>query len=1315
MKQFTNLYPVSKTLRFELKPELLEGQTIDDFWNVYLNGIEDETLHKLYLKDKGRNDNYPIMKAILDQFHKRFIASALENFEVGDKGVTWESLTLSYQEDKKSKTFQKLQEEMREKIHKTFEEHEWWPYLSSYSKLIGTLMKKLIEEDDDFAESIIESYTEIELDRKKMLKAIETFERFSVYFEKYQENRNNMYSEKAQNTSIANRIVNDNFPNFIDNIAVYQRLKEYCPNELKTIEDNLSGYLKGRTLDDIFVPEYYNNCLNQTGIEAYNWLLGGSPNEGVLGINSVGNRYLQHHPESSLKLRHLQMKPLYKQILSDRVRIAFLPEQFKSDEELIQSVSAFFEGIDSSDLFPHIQDTMNLLKDSDTDLTKIYVIGTNLTKLSTLLYGDWSVLGEKLRSRMVKGKGKQAQVDLNKEIGAWLENKCFSLAQIQEVESELMELSAHPLSVVELFTTLTVWDYNPSSHEWTKVSLLKLCKESRITKYNVLVNEYKKGVSIKSDAAKENLKSVLDSYMKLLHVIELLRLGTKATYLEKDDFYIPYDQLFDSNDNTVLISHIVPLRMKVQSYLTRKLTDTGKMLLKFDSPTLADGWDANKEVANNATILLKDDKYYLMIMNPSNKPNISEGVCKSGNYQKIVYHQISDASKDIPNLMEENGITVRKTGRKDMDGINRRLEAEKDRLLPAEINRIRKARSYLKSSDTFNTADSQTYLAYYMQRIIEYKKGEMEFHFKSPKEYGCYQDFIDDVIQQKYSLSLVPFSEEVVKTWRIQGKAFLFEITNKDFREKTIGTANLHTLYWKELFSEQNFLDAIIKLNGEAELFFRKKTDAVSFVHKKGSILVNKTFSDGTPIEGELYRKFYRYFNRLDVELSDKEIQLLPKVVTKKAKFDIIKDKRYYEHKFFFHVPITINFKASGMSQKQFNERTLNILREYKEGLNIIGIDRGERNLIYVSVINQRGENLIPPRHFNLIETNTNEGIVRKYDYLTKLKQTEKNRDEARKNWTTMERITDLKSGYLSQVVHEIAKMVVRYKAIVVLEDLNFGFKRGRFNVERQVYQNFEKMLIQKLNYLAFKRDAPSQEYGNIRSGLQLTAPFTSFKELGKQSGWLFYVPAGYTSKIDPATGFVNLFNMTKPAQSLRDFFGAFDEIAYRNGLFYFTFDYSKAEFNTVKTDYRNHWTLSSHGSRIVGKEKELRDLTTEFTKIFENADIPLEKVSVDTVSALDESHLQKLWGVFKLLVKMRNSNDKVDFIISPVASDQPFLTGPYNSMKIEDADANGAYNIALKGLYWVWNNFPLEGDYLKYIKDTEWFEFIQTKPYLHK
>lgn len=1315
--QFTEIYPVDRTLRFELKPELLEGQTIDDFWSNYLDENKKDSF---YNKDKKRNDDYPIVKLILDQFHKNFISLALSSFlpESAPKCPTWNDLFDAYCKDRKSKDFANLQDKMRESISNHFKKHEWWQYISSYSKLIGSLLKQLVENDDDFVESIQERDTS--LTREKMLEALETFNRFSVYFGNYADNRSNMYKKEAQGTSIANRIVNENLPKFFDNISVYRKLKATCPNELESIQDNLKDTLKGISLDEIFTPCYFNECLTQDGIEKYNWILGGNPNEDVLGINSVGNEYLQHHPESKLKLKDLVMTQLYKQILSDRVQPSFLPQQYKSEEDLMDSVFSFLSAVEKQGLLESVKRIMETLYDNDTDLSKVYVLGSNLTKLSHLLYGDWNLLGEKLREKLVTSNTKKAQQERDKEIEKWLDNKCFSLLQIKEIEEELLEQTQHPLSTEELFTTLNIWKKENETSLWQKVSLIEQCKTAYIVQFATLRKSFKDGKSISTDESKQILKEVLDKYMELYHIVELLRLGNKSAYLEKDSFYVDYERLFESSDeDTLSLSYIIPLYNKVRSFLTRKLSNEGKMLLKFDSPTLADGWDANKEDANNATILRHSDKYYLMLINPLNKPRLEDGICENGSYRKIVYHQIADASKDLPNLMMIDGKTVRKTGRKSQDGFNHILEDLKNKYLPDEINRIRKCGSYLKTSDSFNKEDSQAYLKYYMKRLLDYKKDEMVFHFKEPNEYESYADFLNDVAMQKYSISFVSFSKDKIEEWRKENKVMLFQISNKDFKEGSCGTENIHTLYWKELFSSRNMDNTIFKLNGGAELFYRCKLSSKPFMHKKGSILVNKTLSDGTPICDEMYKHFVTHFNGKGIVLTDEEVRLLPQVKTNRAKLDIIKDKRYYEHKFFMHVPITINFKAPKITQQQFNERTLELLRQNKKQLNIIGIDRGERNLIYVSVINQRGENIIPPKHFNLIETKTYEEMTRKYNYLEKLKQTEQNRDEARKNWTTIERIKDLKSGYLSQVVHEIAKMVVKYNAIVVLEDLNFGFKRGRFNVERQVYQNFEKMLIQKLNYLAFKKDAPSPDYGNVWNGLQLTAPFTSFKDLGKQSGWLFYVPAGYTSKIDPATGFVNLFNMNKPAIDYKTFFGSFTEICYKDDMFYFTFDYSNEKFNTVRTDYTNVWTLSTHGERIVREKDELREiqLTQKFKKFFsdDGVNIPLSEVSVERIKLLEEVKLKELFGLFKLLLKMRNTNGQEDYIISPVAGENPFKTGANNYMGLTDADANGAYNIALKGLYWVHNGFPVEDKYLKYIKDTDWFKFIQTKPYLNE
>ena len=232
--------------------------------------------------------------------------------------------------------------------------------------------------------------------------------------------------------------------------------------------------------------------------------------------------------------------------------------------------------------------------------------------------------------------------------------------------------------------------------------------------------------------------------------------------------------------------------------------------------------------------------------------------------------------------------------------------------------------------------------------------------------------------------------------------------------------------------------------------------------------MVNKTYNENgerKSIPEEQYTEIYKYLNSIGTnELSEKSKKLMEegKVEYYKANYDIVKDYRYSVDKFFIHLPMTINFKAAGFSP--INNIALKNIA-LKDDMHIIGIDRGERNLIYVSVIDTKG-NIVEQRNFNIVN-----GI----DYKEKLKQKELDRDNARKNWKEIGKIKDLKEGYLSLVVHEIAKLVVKYNAIITMEDLNQGFKRGRFKVERQVYQKFETMLINKLNYLVDKDLAVDQ------------------------------------------------------------------------------------------------------------------------------------------------------------------------------------------------------------------------------------------------
>ena len=62
--QFTGLYPISKTLRFELKPI---GKTLE---NVQNKGIIDQ--------DEAKSLKYVEAKQIIDKYHKYFISEALK-------------------------------------------------------------------------------------------------------------------------------------------------------------------------------------------------------------------------------------------------------------------------------------------------------------------------------------------------------------------------------------------------------------------------------------------------------------------------------------------------------------------------------------------------------------------------------------------------------------------------------------------------------------------------------------------------------------------------------------------------------------------------------------------------------------------------------------------------------------------------------------------------------------------------------------------------------------------------------------------------------------------------------------------------------------------------------------------------------------------------------------------------------------------------------------------------------------------------------------------------------------------------------------
>lgn len=480
----------------------------------------------------------------------------------------------------------------------------------------------------------------------------------------------------------------------------------------------------------------------------------------------------------------------------------------------------------------------------------------------------------------------------------------------------------------------------------------------------------------------------------------------------------------------------------------------------------------------------------------------------------------------------------------------------------------------------------------------------------------------------------------------------------------------------------------IYKLNGEAELFFRKASLKVSHPTHPANVPIKKKNPKNKGEERIL-------------------------------KYDLIKDKRYTVDQFQFHVPITMNFKSDGTGN--INQKVVEYLRSASD-THIIGIDRGERNLLYLVVIDGNGK-ICEQFSLNEIEVEHNgEKYSTNYHDLLDIKENE--RKQARQSWQSIANIKELKEGYLSQVIHKISELIVRYKAIVVLEDLNTGFMRGRQKVEKQIYQKFEKMLIEKLNYLVFKKQNPDLP-GGLLHAYQLANKFESFNKIGKQSGILFYIPAWNTSKIDPVTGFVNLFDVKyESVDKTKCFFSKFETIRYNSERDMFEWKFNYSEFTKKSEGTQSNWTIYSYGNRIVtfrNPEKNSQwdnkeiNLTEKIKLLFEKYRIDLSSnLKEEIMNRTEKEFFIEFVSLFKLVLQMRNSwtGTDVDYLVSPVCDENGVF---YDSRKVDNtlpqnADANGAYNIARKGMLLLdkirKNSSDKKIDFS--ITNKEWLSFAQ-------
>ena len=414
---FTNKYPLSKTLRFGLLP------TADTKKSIQRDGILEN--------DRRLAESYSKMKKTIDEYHKEFIDTALGGQYIDitrycalyfNKGRT----------EAEEKELTGLQTGLRKEIVALFSRPE---VKDSYNNLFK---KELLQKD---LPHWIEKCTG--QDESRALYWDSEFEKFTTYFTGFHENRKNMYQAEEKSTAIAYRLINENLPRYLDNSRLFEEAYKVLDAEINIMFKALCQET-GHVYSTKDFTEAFSNTLTQRGIDAYNLMLQGkSPESGkrLQGLNEYINLYNQQNPQKKLA----KLKPLYKQILSDRNQLSFIPESFHDDTEMLDAIGKFYtDTVAAENLIPRITDIISSLNQYNT--ATLYINNKNykaLNDISVKLFGQYSVIAAAMEhyyltfknpvyeERLASAKSESAREKLIKEKEAYMKRSAVTVAEVQ--------------------------------------------------------------------------------------------------------------------------------------------------------------------------------------------------------------------------------------------------------------------------------------------------------------------------------------------------------------------------------------------------------------------------------------------------------------------------------------------------------------------------------------------------------------------------------------------------------------------------------------------------------------------------------------------------------------------------------------------------------------------------------------------------------------------------------------------------------------------------------------------------------------------
>ena len=1322
---FTNLYSLSKTLRFELKPI---GKTKETFkqWLEESNSADDDD--NLFVKDKKIKDAYLVIKPIMDKLHEQFIEKALLD---GAKNIDFSEYFNAYQNKAVKDDMEK---ELRKRIGEAFQVAGKY-YVQEISKAqkdgkeIKTKKDKLFEclTDAKVLNYLIVNVKEFAeasgLGENELKEHLEQFKGFWGYLGGYNTNRENYYAtEKEQSTAVATRIVHENLPTFCSNALRFEKRKEEYLDIYRYLKDNNRETKIKNTqgeeieaepiTETVFQIEHFNKCLAQSQIEEYNRIIG--------NYNYLINLYNQARREETGFKKIDEFETLYKQIGCGKKESMFETLQDDSDvKNLLQKAKdvgdVMFKGSGDVEINT-LPAFIKFLQECD-NWDGLYMSSAAINKISNVYFTNW---------HSVKDRLKDAKA-----------NACITYDKNREEPIKLRD-------AVELSGLFAVLDTERSEH-FFKESLFK----------DDETNEYR-GVLDKALAPSKNLINLL--------CFDIER--NIKTFLQESDSIVALEKFKDENhqegeeDQTIkkikdwfdaatdamrIVRYFAVRKSKmkgnlpnvtmeqalsnllynddarwfkwydlIRNYLTKKPQDDAKenkLKLNFGNPSLLDGWSDGQEKKKAATILKYDNELYLCILKTKNVFDTSKEdnpiyqVAQS-NASRLILRNLKFQTLAGKGFLGENNISYGEMGKSNPTKAIQCLQ------------KIIKER-YVKKYPLLEKFVVNTY--------SDKSKFDAE---------------ITETLKECYVCEFVPIDWRLVTEKQNNDELFLFKIHCKDYQPNTTGKKDLQTMYWEDVLTD----GSKHQLCAGAEIFMREPVPNESPVkHRVGSKMVNKRDKDGKTIPEQIYREIYLYVNGKKKDISAVAQKYIDeqKAIIKDVKHEIIKDKRFYgeEPKYMFHCPIKLHFEAKDPKYAfpEVNAKITDMLQQ-TDNLQFIGIDRGEKHLVYSCIIDKDSKIVKCNHHDNINGT----------DYVQKLEAVADERIIAKKNWQAQNKIKDLKSGYISHVVHRLVEETIKDgekiapHAYLVLEDLNSEMKRGRQKIEKQVYQNLETALAKKLNFVVDK-NAKQGELGSVSKALQLTPPISNYQDIEgkKQFGVMLYTRANYTSVTDPATGWRKTIYIKngKEEDIKNQILEKFSDFGFDGKDYYFEYTephaghtwrlYSGKNGESLPR-FQNRKQLQQDKNIWVPEQINVVEILDQLFANFDKEKSFKEQIEqgfeLKKIDGRSETAWQSLRYALDLIQQIRNSGEKNskddNFLYSPVRNEKGEhfdTTNHENNGDLElivDADANGAYNIARKGLimdahikHWIESGRPMKSakkdektpDLDLFVSDKEW------------